>query len=103
MRTSASEQVQLWLRGLPPQTKRRVRADLKALASGATKDLDIKALRRELDGFLRLRVGDYRVVYHLETARIIRLDYADIRDVVYDAFRRWRSLQQGSATERSQD
>ncbi|MEK7675531.1 MAG: hypothetical protein AAB676_06840 [Verrucomicrobiota bacterium] len=103
MRTSASEQVQLWLQGLPPETKRRVRADLKAVASGATKDLDIKALRRELDGFLRLRVGDYRIVYHLETGQIIRLDYADIRDVVYDAFRRWRSLQPGSATEPSQD
>lgn len=94
MRISASEQVQLWLRGLPPETKRRVRSQLKVLASDPSEDLDIKALRRELEGFLRLRVGDYRIVYHLEPGRILRLDYADIRDVVYDAFRRLRSLQQ---------
>jgi mRNA-degrading endonuclease RelE of RelBE toxin-antitoxin system len=103
MRTSASEQVQLWLRGLPPETKRRLRSDLKALASGTTEDLDIKALRRELEGFLRLRVGDYRIVYHLEPGQIIRLDHADIRDVVYDAFRRLRSLQPGQSAERSED
>jgi mRNA-degrading endonuclease RelE of RelBE toxin-antitoxin system len=56
-------------------------------------DLDVKALRRELEGFLRLRVGDYRVVYHLEPGQVLRLDYADIRDEVYDAFRRLRNLQ----------
>jgi len=103
MRTSASEQVQLWLQGLPPETKRRVRSDLKVLASGTTDDLDLKALRRELEGFLRLRVGDYRIVYHLEPGQIIRLDYADIRDVVYDAFRRLRSLQSGPSAESPQD
>jgi mRNA-degrading endonuclease RelE of RelBE toxin-antitoxin system len=97
MRISASEQVRLWLQGLPPQTKRRVRADLKELSSGRGEGLDIKALRRELEGFLRLRVGDYRIVYHLEPGRVIRLDYADIRDVVYDAFRRWRSFRAGPA------
>jgi len=62
MRVSGSEQVQKWLMGLPPETKRRVRAALKTLeASG--RNLDIKALRRELEGFYRLRIGDYRIVY----------------------------------------
>ncbi len=99
MRISASEPVQLWLQGLPPETKRRVRAELKALAAGTTKDLDIKVLRRELEGFLRLRVGDYRIVYHLAPGRMIRLDYADIRDVVYDAFRRLRHLEEAAASD----
>ena len=55
MRISASEQVQVWLSGLPPDTKRRVRSALKALAASDHR-LDIKALRRELEGFYRLRV-----------------------------------------------
>jgi mRNA-degrading endonuclease RelE of RelBE toxin-antitoxin system len=62
------------LQGLPPDAKRRVRADLNALASGANEGLDLKALPRELEGFFRLRVGDYRIVYHLEPRQIIRLD-----------------------------
>jgi mRNA-degrading endonuclease RelE of RelBE toxin-antitoxin system len=94
MRISASEAVQTWLRGLPPEAKGRVRQALKALAGGKTKALDVKPLRRELEGFHRLRVGDYRIVYHLEPGQVARLDSADIRDVVYDAFRVLRALQE---------
>ena len=90
MKISASEQVQVWLLGLPPETKQRVRAELKKLSDG--KPTDVKALRRDLEGFLRLRVGDYRIVYHLEPGRIIRLDYADVRETVYDTFRHLRGL-----------
>ena len=94
MRISASEQVQLWLQGLPPETKRRVRQDLKALGTGRGNRVDLKSLRGELEGFCRLRVGDYRIIYHLERGQVIRLDYADIRDVVYDLFRQLRALQE---------
>ena len=94
MKISASEQVQLWLQGLPPATKRRVRLDLKTLAAGRADRLDLKPLRRELEGFYRLRIGDYRIVYHLEPGRNIRLDYADLRDVVYDVFRQLRALRE---------
>jgi mRNA interferase RelE/StbE len=93
MRISASEQVAVWLAGLPPETKRRVRAALKELA-GSGRGLDIKALRRELEGFYRLRVGDHRIVYHLETRQSLRLDYVDLRDVVYEAFKRLRALRE---------
>ena len=93
MKISASEQVQLWLAGLPPQTKRRVRAALKGLVASA-RDLDLKALRRELEGFYRLRVGEHRIVYHLETKQTIRLDYVDLREEVYEAFRRLRALRE---------
>jgi mRNA-degrading endonuclease RelE of RelBE toxin-antitoxin system len=94
MKVSASEQVQLWLRGLPPGTRRRVRQALLGLAAGRTNALDLKPLRRELEGFYRLRVGDYRIVYHLEARQVVRLDYADIRDVVYDVFRQLRALRE---------
>jgi len=89
MKTSASDQVADWLRSLPPEPKRRVRAALKGLEHWQG---DIKALRGELDGFYRLRVGGYRIVYRLTTGEVIRLDYADTRDVVYEAFRRLRLL-----------
>src|SRR2546425_7881172 len=93
MRISACKEVQLWLSGLAPQTKRRVRAALKGLAA-SDRDMDVKALRGELEGFYRLRVGNYRVVYHLETNRVICLDYADLREEVYEAFKRLRALRQ---------
>ncbi len=89
MKTSASDQVADWLRSLPPEPKRRVRAALKGLEHWQG---DIKALRGELEGFYRLRVGGYRIVYRLTTGEVIRLDYADTRDVVYEAFRRLRLL-----------
>jgi len=94
MRISASEQVQCWLKGLPPEPKSRVRRALKALAQGRLRALDVQPLRRELEGFYRLRIGDYRIVYRLESGQIIRLDYADIRDVVYDVFRMLRALRE---------
>ena len=94
MKVSASEQVQVWLQGLPPEPRGRVRRALKALAQDRARALDLKPLRRDLEGFYRLRVGDYRIVYHLERGRQLRLDYADIRDVVYDTFRTLRALKQ---------
>ncbi len=94
MRISASEPVRIWLRALPPEGKTRVRRALKGLARGGIRSLDIKPLRRELEGFHRLRVGDYRVLYHFGSGDLLRLDYADIRDVVYDAFRTLRGLRE---------
>ena len=89
MKISASDQVADWLRGLPPEPKRRVRAALKGLRDWQG---DIKALRGELDGFYRLRVGGYRVVYRVTAGEMIRLDFADTRDAVYEAFRQLRIL-----------
>ncbi len=86
MTTLASEQVQRWLQTLPPQTKREVRLRLRALAAGR-RELDIKALRRELEGFYRLAIDPYRIVYRYAPGPIIKLEYADLRDVVYVRFR----------------
>ena len=94
MRIAASEPVQLWLQGLPPETRQRVRRELKALAGGHAQRLDLKPLRGELEGFYRLRIGDYRSVYHLEPGPMVRLDYADLRDVVYSVFRQLRALRE---------
>ena len=84
MRILASEQVQRWLTSLPPETKKRIRAELKLLAAGKAEE--VKALRGELDGYLRLRMGDYRIIHHVETGPTIKLDYADIRETIYGTF-----------------
>jgi mRNA-degrading endonuclease RelE of RelBE toxin-antitoxin system len=95
MRISASEQVQVWLAALAPDMKRRVRAALRALESGG-RDLDLKPLRGELEGFHRLRIGHYRIVYHHGKGQTIHLDYADLRDEIYEAFRRLRMLREST-------
>jgi mRNA-degrading endonuclease RelE of RelBE toxin-antitoxin system len=83
MKISASEQVQSWLVALPPDAKKRVRQALRDLEKGKG---DIRALRSELAGFNRLRIGGLRVVYSQHPGLIIRLEYADTRDVVYENF-----------------
>ena len=85
MKISASEQVQRWLSALPPDSKKRVRSVLRALQSGKG---DIRALRGGLEGFCRLRIGGLRVVYSQHPGKRIRLEYADQRDAVYEAFLR---------------
>ena len=89
MRILASEQVAGWLRNLPPEPKRRVRAALKGLERWQG---DMKPLRGELEGFYRLRVGGYRIVSRMISRSLVRLEYADTRDVVYEAFRQLRLL-----------
>ncbi len=89
MRILASDQVAKWLINLPPEPKRRVRAALKGLERWQG---DIKPLQGELEDFYRLRVGGYRIVYRLVSRSLVRLEYADTRDVVYEAFRQLRLL-----------
>jgi mRNA-degrading endonuclease RelE of RelBE toxin-antitoxin system len=84
MKISASDQVAAWLTALPPQTKKRVRTALRALAKGKG---DIKGLQGDLEGFSRLRIGGIRVLHRQVSVREIRLEYANTRDVVYEMFR----------------
>ena len=76
--------MQLWLQGLPPGTKQRVRRELKALAGGHAQKLDLKPLRGELEGFYRLRIGDYRIVYEVDTkAKQVLRHYVRHRRDIY--------------------
>lgn len=83
MKISASEQVQSWLVALPPDAKKRVRQALRELQKDKG---DIQALRNELTGFNRLRIGGVRIIYSQHPGRIIQLEFADTRDVVYENF-----------------
>ncbi len=89
MKISASEQVAEWLSRLAPEPKRRLRAALKKLETWRG---DIAPLQGELEGFYRLRIGGYRIVFRVMPRQMIRLEYADTRDVVYEVFRQLRML-----------
>ena len=89
MKILASDRVAKWLRNLPPEPKQRVRTAFKGLERWQG---DIKPLRGELEGFYRLRVGGYRIVCRMIGRSLVRLEYADTHDVVYEAFRQLRLL-----------
>ena len=81
------EEVLDFLRTLPPKPKQALR---KALRELAEEQGDILPLTDELDGFHRLRVGSYRVIFCYETVddrRRIACIYAAQRKWVYDIFR----------------
>lgn len=83
MTISASEQVKHWLAGLSPQAKRRVRSALRDLPRGKG---GIRALEKELSGWCRLRVSGFRIIYKSMPGKIILLECASTRDVVYENF-----------------
>ena len=89
MKISASEQAAEWPSRLAPEPKRRVRVALRNLETWRG---DIAPLHGELEGFYRLRIGGYRVVFRVMPRQMIRLEYADTRDVAYEVFRQLRIL-----------
>ncbi len=89
MKISASEQVAEWLSRLAPEPKRRVRAALRNLQAWRG---DIAPLHGELEEFFRLRIGGYRIVFRVMPRQMIRSEYADTRDVVYEVLRQLRIL-----------
>jgi mRNA interferase RelE/StbE len=77
-------------RGLPPEVRERVKQRLFALGSDPLPP-SASHLSGDLKGLCRLRVGDYRIVYHLDTAArtLAILAIAD-RRAIYDIVRRRR-------------
>lgn len=85
-RIDVSPQVADFLRGLAPEPRRVLRAALRDLGEGRG---DLLALEHPLDGFYRLRVGRYRVIFRYVIVRgtsVIRCDYAQRRELVYETF-----------------
>ncbi|MFM7373698.1 MAG: type II toxin-antitoxin system RelE family toxin [Chthoniobacterales bacterium] len=80
------EEVMDFLRKLPPEPRHAVRQAIKDLRHERG---DIRALTDDLDGFCRLRVGSYRVIFEYEmiqgkqTATCV---FAGARRWVYEAF-----------------
>ena len=80
------EEVLDYLRKLPPESRHAVRLAIKDLAHERG---DIRALTDDLDGFCRLRVGTYRVIFEYEVIggkRTATCVFAGARRWVYEAF-----------------
>ncbi len=86
MKIDISEQVREFIRTCPPEPRRRLRDALRKLAEEKG---DIKALDGELEGYYRLRVHVYRIIFRYETGksgRRIFCPFAEHRSVVYETF-----------------
>jgi len=86
MRIEISTQVADFLRTLAPEPRKRIRKALRDLAADQG---DILELEHPLDGFYRLRIGRCRVIFHYtgsETDHVIRCDYAERRELIYEVF-----------------
>ncbi len=83
MKVELSEQVVEFVRRLAPPPRRLVRAALRGLGKGHG---DIKSLEGPLDGYCRLRVHGYRVIFAYAERRTIQCIYAERRGIVYEVF-----------------
>ena len=79
-KVEVEQQVIDFLRALPPQPRLALKRGIKKLASGHG---DVRALQNELEGFHRLRVQSYRVIYYEVAPKTLRCVLAESRDVVY--------------------
>jgi mRNA interferase RelE/StbE len=79
-----STQVDMFRSRLHPEHRREIKKALIALGSGRG---DICPLDDELDGYHRLRVGEYRIVFRYDRTGEIRCLFAERRKLIYDLLR----------------
>jgi len=75
-----------YLRNLPPQPRHSIRVAIKGLAK---EHGDIKSLVDDLEGFHRLRVGSYRVIFEyqmIKGRRTVTCIFAGQRKWIYEVF-----------------
>ena len=69
---------------LPPELKPAIREAVEALAHAPLSGPKVKPLKGRLRAYWRYRVGDYRVLYAVDTAQhIVYVDYLQHRRDVY--------------------
>lgn len=81
-----SEQVLNFIRSLAPEPRRALRLGLRDMEQGQG---DIKQLEGELNGWCRLRITSYRVIFRYEidgNLRVARCVFAERRKLVYELF-----------------
>ena len=80
-----SLQVAETLRALHPGVRKDIRRALDELDAG--KKRDVRALKKPLVGYYRLRVGKYRVIFRFDsTTGEIRAEFLERRESVYESF-----------------
>ena len=87
MKIEITGQVVRFIRKQPPEPRRTLRLAIRQLEQERG---DIAPLQEDLDGFYRLRVGRYRIIFEYQLSRggerKIRSVYAGSRSVVYEIF-----------------
>lgn len=83
MKIELAEQVVAFAKGLAPEPRRLLTLAIKDLAKEKG---DIKSLQADLEGFWRLRVKSYRVIFRYASGQIIRCEFVESRSVVYELF-----------------
>ena len=82
-RAELATQVREFYATLGPATRREVKRALRQLAAG---NGDTHALHDELEGYHRLRVGSYRIIYRHAAGQRILCDFMEHRRLVYEVF-----------------
>jgi len=82
------------IRGLHPQLTRKVRAALEQILTGPHSG---KALKDDLEGLWSYRLGKFRLIYRLGTARTIELVAIGPRERIYEET--YRRVRRGESEE----
>lgn len=86
MKVEISTQVRAFIAALAPEPRKKLRQAIQLLSQNKG---NIKPLVDELDGFHRLRVGDFRVIYRQSFrggSVVVSCVFAERREVVYQHF-----------------
>jgi mRNA interferase RelE/StbE len=86
MKIEIEKQVLDFVGSLAPEPRRLIREALRKLAQEKG---DVRALEGELEGFYRLRVGRYRIIFSYRRdgrRQQIRCVYAAHRALIYEVF-----------------
>jgi mRNA interferase RelE/StbE len=80
-----SDQVVDALKALHPGVRKDIRRALDEVNAG--KKRDVAALKEELAGFWRLRVGKHRIVFRYDEVGQLVAEYSGPRRTIYRSFR----------------
>jgi mRNA-degrading endonuclease RelE of RelBE toxin-antitoxin system len=83
VRVRLSAQVVEFVQRQAPEPRKLLRRALKQLGAESG---DIKGLEGPLDGYCRLRVGAYRIIFSYSGRRTIDCVFAERRNIVYEVF-----------------
>jgi mRNA-degrading endonuclease RelE of RelBE toxin-antitoxin system len=83
MRVELSLQVAGFVRRQAPAPRRLLRRAFRELSKG---NGDIVALEGPLEGYCRLRVGGFRIIFAYVGRRSIQCVFAERRSIVYEVF-----------------
>jgi mRNA interferase RelE/StbE len=83
MRVLIAEQVRDFVARQAPEPRRLLRQALRGLAKNRG---DVKHLEGPLDGYCRLRVHGYRIIFAYADGEVIECVFAERRGIVYEIF-----------------